>query len=84
MTKNGHTKTEAAIFNMLSDGLSHSRKELMTCLWDELAGRCSLQVHIYNLRRKLPPGEAIICTARGGTYGYQHVRLLHNPYDGKN
>jgi DNA-binding response OmpR family regulator len=92
MSNNGHndlgingqlTKTEEAILVMLSDGLSHTRKELMGCLWDELAGRGALQVHILNLRKKLPAGEAIVCTARGRTFGYQHVRLLCNPYDGK-
>jgi len=75
---NGFTPTQHAILDLLKDGHTHSRHELHECCSDgELA---NVRTHIAILRKKLRKrGEDIVYVY---TKGYQHVRLLHSPYDG--
>lgn len=68
------TPTEQRIVDMLSDGLPHSREELVGTI-DELATRKNLQVHITRIRNKLRPiGEDVVCEAV--SLRYRHVRLI--------
>ncbi len=73
------TPTEQRILNVLSDGMLHSKDELMKCLDDDLAQRSAVDPHISNLRKKLNPvGQHITCETNGNawTFKYRHVRLL--------
>ena len=78
------TPTQQRLLKLLSDGMPHTRKELVKCLDDELTSLDTVNVHISYLRRKLRPiGQDIICEM-GSSYklGYRHVRLLRSPVDG--
>jgi len=58
----GFTPTEQALLDMLADGRSHSKRELSTCLRDDMAEPVTLRRHIFNLRKKLRgQGHLIIC-----------------------
>jgi DNA-binding CsgD family transcriptional regulator len=84
--KNGsrYTPTEGILITLLSDGLAHSRDELLACLEDDQATYQNVKVHISHIRKKLRPrGEDIVCelTPGGGrTPHYRHVRLLGSAY----
>jgi hypothetical protein len=75
MQNNHFTKTEIAILNRLSDGRMHARRELRSLI-DEQSSYSNLSDHVSNIRKKLPPGEDIVCVARYRRLNYQHVRLL--------
>lgn len=76
MKRNGFTKVEQRMLEVLSDGLPHSRKELHACLYDELSRISSIRYHLSNIRKKLPDGETVICEYVGTTFKYRHIRLL--------
>lgn len=76
------TATQQRIYDMLCDGLPHSRKEIHTCLPDELSQITAIQAHITMLRKKLPPGQAILVEVKSRSVHYRLVRLLNSPYDG--
>ena len=69
------TNTETKLLSTLSDGRLHARRELRLLI-DEYAGYETLKNHISKIRKKLPPGEDIVCVARYRRLNYQHVRLL--------
>lgn len=58
----GMTPTQARFFDLLSDGLPHSRQELHSCLWDEQSSMKVIKFHLWGLRKLLKPlGMAILC-----------------------
>jgi len=76
------TKTERTIVDALSDGTPRTIEALLPLLDDGMASRGAVAVHIYNIRRKLPPGQAILWDGPVGAY--RLVRLLASPYNGSN
>lgn len=77
------TPTQQRILKVLSDGLSHSKSDLVACLGDDRAGPNTLSVHLTLLRRLLRPhGQDIVCEFRYG-HLYRHIRLLHSANDGR-
>lgn len=72
------TPTERRILALLSDGLMHTREEMIGCLYDELSGLPSLRVIVCRMNKKLKPiGQELVCRSMGAhTVRYQHVRLL--------
>lgn len=70
------TVTEKKLLEILSDGMPHSKYQLLEVLDDGLAAVGALRVHITNIRKKLPAGQIIVCEyARQQTF-YRHARLL--------
>lgn len=65
---------------MLSDGMPHSRDEMMTCLADDMASRSALRVAIAQVRGKIRPlGQDIVCRLHfQNKIFYQHVRMLNS------
>lgn len=77
------TPTEQRFIDLLSDGLSHTKSEMMQCLWDEHNERplVAMQMHVSRIRKKLrPKGEDLVCEVSGYRIFYRHVRMLSNPY----
>lgn len=77
-----YTPTEYRIIGLLSDGMPHSQKEMVKCLYDDDQGTVrNLIPHLHGLRKKLREiGQEIVCELVGnGTY-YRHVRLLVSPF----
>jgi hypothetical protein len=71
------TPTQQRIYDLLSDGRMHQRKELEACLNDDMAGQSTLRFHICVMRRKLRPiGENIASTILDQRTYYQHVRFI--------
>jgi DNA-binding response OmpR family regulator len=71
------TPTETRLLAVLADGQPHRRAELLACLGDTQATRHNLWWHVYRLRHKIPPGQAIVCElARDGSICYRQVVLL--------
>lgn len=71
------TPIQKKMLGVLSDGLPHSRDELQTCLWDELAGKTAVAYHVSLIRAKLKrKGETIVCEFVNRARLYRHVRLL--------
>lgn len=79
---NGLTSTEQRIYDMLCDGLPHSRVEIHTCLPDNLSEITAIQFHLSKIRQKLPPGQAILIEHKSRSVHYRLVRLLNSPYNG--
>lgn len=78
------TPTQRKLAEILSDGLAHSREELMVAIDDELSGLQNLRQHLHNLRKKLLlRGETIIAEQIQFKYYWRWVRLLPNAYNGK-
>ena len=78
------TPTQLRILQVLSDGLQHTRAELIACLCDDLCGKGVVATHLTYLRAKLRPmGQDVVCEAVGRSVKYRHVRLLHSSNDGK-
>lgn len=74
---NGYTPTQRRILDLLSDGVAHTKEELVKCLWDELAGPTILNQHISNIRDKLrPQGQDIINIQEQRVSYYRHVRIV--------
>jgi len=75
--RNGYTKTQARIVDLLSDGVPHSREELHACLDDDLARLTAAKRHLVEIRKHLrPQGQDIICVLQNRRIMYQWVRLL--------
>jgi DNA-binding CsgD family transcriptional regulator len=72
------TRTEQKILERLSDGMPHRAEDLFCCLWDEIGSVSAVRFHVSNIRKRLPPGEDIVCrpTNGRGTYAYTHVRIM--------
>jgi DNA-binding response OmpR family regulator len=71
------TETEQKILEVFSDGLKHSKEELLLVLPDDLASVNVIKTHICNIRKKLKPRREDILNTRYYTrVYYQHVRLL--------
>lgn len=71
------TPTQQRIYDYLSDGLPHPRKELQTCLADELSSLSALRFHLSLLRKKIAhKGEDVICEIRAYRISYRLVKLL--------
>lgn len=76
MASNGFTPTEQRILDVLSDGKSHIRAELLRCL-DDLSIESSVRPHLMRLRAKLRlRGETIVRVWVQRRCEYQHVRLV--------
>lgn len=74
--KKEFTKTEQRIMDLLSDGYTHHRKEILKLLPDDNASMSMVCDHIGNVRRKLPNGQDIVCRYVRRAIHYQHVRLM--------
>ncbi len=73
------TPTQQRLFQMLLDGKSHTKEELKTCLFDELAKPEALSAHFSAMRKFLrPDGLNILCVFQNRKRVYQLVRLLRN------
>lgn len=71
------TPTEQRMLNILNDGFRHSKKELATCLDDELTEAKTILWHLFNLRRKLKPkGLGVLIEKDKGSTYYRQVRFL--------
>ena len=70
------TPTEACLFAILADGRPHARDELRRCIGDDMSGPALLRQHVHNLRRKLPPGEGLVCVFHRRRLCYQWVGVL--------
>lgn len=70
------TRTEQRILDILADGKPHLRADLFHCVPDELGHWHNLNIHLSNIRRKLPDGETILCELRSRRICYRHVRLI--------
>jgi len=76
MKSNGFTPTEKRIMDLLSDGERHARAEVHSLINDELSDLNNMRLHILNLRKKLPEGEAVLCEISGYKTFYRHVKLI--------
>jgi DNA-binding response OmpR family regulator len=84
MASDSFTPIEGRVLEVLSDGLSHPRQELLDCLQDDQAARTALQMHVSRIRKKLrPQGQDIVCEVKGYGIYYRHVRLLYSAADGR-
>lgn len=65
------------ILDLLSDGLPHSKSELLSC-FNEGAKQSAIYVQINQLRRILRPlGQDIVCVVLNGTKRhYRQIRIL--------
>lgn len=78
------TPVEQRMIDLLADGMDHTRAELHTCLFDELAPLQAINGHITNIRKKIRHlGHDIVCLPGVGPrpMSYRHVRSLHPPPD---
>ena len=74
------TPTEQRIWDLLSDGYSHRREELIGCLYDEKNGKANLSCHITNLRGKVrPEGWDITCESRMDSTWYRRYWHAEDP-----
>lgn len=81
-----YTPTQQRILLLLSDGLPHTREEMLGCINDELSSMRNLRTHLVLLRKKLNMvGQSILYEFQGfpPKTVYRHVRLLANACDGK-
>ncbi len=77
MTTPTYTPTEQRLVAMLSDGKTHSRRELLTCIDDDQAEFSNLQWHLSQVRKQVRPmGQEIMFVSGNCVSGYRHVRLL--------
>ena len=72
--------TEQRLMDLLSDGLPHTKKEMVPCLADPLGGETNVKTHLHNLRKKLlPRNEAVLCVIVGGRIKYQFSPAKYCP-----
>lgn len=65
------------MLDVLSDGLSHTPKELQACLHDELGSITNIRAHLTHLRKKLRPmGSDVLCEMLNGETMYRQVRMM--------
>ena len=77
-----YTPTERRMLAILGDGLPHLKREMLSCLNDDLADESTVEGHLINLRKKLRHrGRDVLGQYVNNRY---HVRLvrLHDPNDG--
>lgn len=73
------TPTQRKMFDLLSDGAPHSRKEMEACLWDEASTRPADAVRnqVTKLRGALlPTGLDIVVRGANGTSTYRLMRPI--------
>lgn len=69
---------QTRILNLLGDGESHKRMEVLACIGDEQATLNNLSVHICLLRRMMKMiGQDIVCELGNRGICYRMVRHLH-------
>ena len=72
--------TEQRIMDLLSDGLPHTKKEMVACLADPMGGEDNVKPHLHNLRKKLlTRNEAVLCVLVGGRIKYQFLPAKYCP-----
>jgi len=65
------------MLDVLSDGLSHTPKELQACLHDELGSVSNIHAHLTGLRKNLrPKGSDVLCELLNGSTTYRQVRVV--------
>lgn len=67
------TRTETKIVQMLEDGEPHKVRAVLALLNDSQASLTALQMHISNIRKKLPSNCLIVCVQKDNTRWYQLV-----------
>ncbi len=78
------TPTQARLLQVLNDGATHRREELVACLDDELSDLINFYMHIHKLRAKLRViGQVVTCTKPGDTWLYQLGRNVASSNDGR-
>lgn len=75
------TKTEQAIFDILSDGKGHKRKDLHKAVCGPSCLK-TVNVHICQLRKKLPPGLEIVAVASQSGIVFRLMRQIVSGQDG--
>lgn len=70
------TKTQKRLLDLMQDGLPHSRPELHRLLYDELADKKTINVHLCHIRKKLKDDLQIICELYKRNLYYRLVRLV--------
>lgn len=83
MESEGLTPTQQRLFQMLSSGKLRTTEELKTCLLNKSKNLSPLYRHICIIRSKIRPRGLDIVFVSKPRGGYQLVRLLANPYDGR-
>ncbi len=76
---NGWTAIQEKLLDLLSDGISHQRSELLACIGDDLATPNALQAHLTRMRLKLRPiGNNVVCEIHDSRIYYRLVRVISN------
>lgn len=72
------TPIEQRIIDLMSDGMPHSRLEIIQCTFDpEYTEWNAMLQHIMHINHKLKgTGTVIHCVRQGMNHSYRHVRLL--------
>jgi hypothetical protein len=79
MANDNWTSVQQRIMDVLSDGISHQKHDLLACIGDELATPNALQSHLTRMRLKLRPiGNNIICEIHDSRIYYRLVRVISN------
>lgn len=80
------TNTERKIYELLLDGMPHSKKEIREkCCEDEMSSLANVRTHISRIRKKIPTGVLIVNEMTNvSCLKYRMVRKLNNPYTGRN
>lgn len=71
------TQSQQRFYDLLADGLPHSKTEFYPLLWDEENTNkdSAVQAQMSRLRRVLAPyGHAVVCRGKNGTATYRLVR----------
>ncbi len=73
---NGFTPTQERLLDVLADGQSHQKNDLMAAIGTE-ATSSLLRVHLTFLRRKLRPmGQDVVCELLQERTYYRQVRKI--------
>jgi hypothetical protein len=73
------TPTQRCMYDLLADGLPHTREELRRCLPDDMGSRSNIRSHIFRIRKILEPdGLDVLCVIGNRPISYRLVRLLVN------
>lgn len=71
------TPTQRCMYEVLADGLPHTREELRRCLPDDLGARSNLWYHISRMRDVLEPhGLDVLCVIGNRPISYRLVKLV--------
>ena len=71
------THNEVKVMQVLCDGYPHMAEELIAVCPDPMMNRAAISACIRRLRKKLPPGQEIVCDYYLMKYRYRLVRLLN-------